>query len=210
MYAQNLAEQYREIELIVGCGDLPADYLQLFLDQLHVPLVYVSGNHDPDRHVIPGGVNMDGKLTRIRGRWICGLGGSRRYKFTGKHQYSERQMRLRILRLLPRLYLNRARCGRGMDMLVTHASPHGIHDQPDPAHAGFRAFNALIHRFHPSLMIHGHIHARRNLDPTVTELEGCRVVNVYPLRVLELEDVLVGETMHSETRMRRDRLVDEL
>jgi uncharacterized protein len=38
---------FNEIELILGCGDLPYPYLENLLTFLNVPLMYVPGNHDP-------------------------------------------------------------------------------------------------------------------------------------------------------------------
>jgi hypothetical protein len=42
----------------------------------------------------------------------------------------------------------------GLDVLITHAPPEGIHDGSG-AHAGFRAFRWLIDRFPPRYLIHG-------------------------------------------------------
>ena len=39
---------FSEIELILGCGDLPYPYLENLLTFLNVPLFYVPGNHDPN------------------------------------------------------------------------------------------------------------------------------------------------------------------
>ena len=41
--------QARPAELIVACGDLPAEYLGALMNALDVPLVFVPGNHDPDQ-----------------------------------------------------------------------------------------------------------------------------------------------------------------
>ena len=41
--------QTRLAELIVACGDLPAEYLGALMSALDVPLVFVPGNHDPDQ-----------------------------------------------------------------------------------------------------------------------------------------------------------------
>lgn len=41
--------QARSAELIVACGDLPAEYLRALMNALDVPLVFVPGNHDPDQ-----------------------------------------------------------------------------------------------------------------------------------------------------------------
>ena len=38
----------RGADLILGCGDLPFEYLGYLMNALDVPLVFVPGNHDPD------------------------------------------------------------------------------------------------------------------------------------------------------------------
>jgi hypothetical protein len=40
----------------------------------------------------------------------------------------------RILALAPRLWWNKLRHGRYLDILLTHAPPRGIHDRPDKTH----------------------------------------------------------------------------
>ena len=54
--------QARSAELIVACGDLPAEYLGALMNALDVPLVFVPGNHDPDQSGY--GVSRAGLITR--------------------------------------------------------------------------------------------------------------------------------------------------
>src|ERR1700760_4733603 len=39
----------RSAQLIVACGDLPAEYLGALMNALDLPLVFVPGNHDRDQ-----------------------------------------------------------------------------------------------------------------------------------------------------------------
>ncbi len=117
---------------------------------------------------------------------IVGLGGSRRYKPRGRHQYTEMEMGLRATKFWLRLLWGRLRGTRAFDILLAHAPPYGIHDGQDPAHIGFRAFLRLMRRGRPRLMVHGHTHTVPNLDQTVTAFEDTLVVNVYPYREIEL------------------------
>lgn len=187
LHGPNIVQRFGDVDLIVGCGDLPAYYLEYIVTQLNVPLVYVPGNHDPDQFHVPGGVNIDGRLINLNDCFILGLGGSRRYKKEGRHQYSEFEMRSRIIRLVPRLLYNRIRHRRAVDVLVTHAPPRGIHDANDQAHVGFTAFLELIHIFRPALMLHGHTHQLRNIEVTETEYKGCLITNVFPYRSVNFE-----------------------
>ncbi len=182
IYSPAVRERFADVGLIVGCGDLPAEYLEYVVTQLNVPLVYVPGNHDPDEYVVQGGQNIDGRLVKVAGISVAGLGGSRRYKAIGKHQYTETEMFYRTVRML----LTVRAGGRGVRLMVTHASPAGVHDVSDGVHDGFQAFHMLVRVGRPGYLVHGHTHAVRNLVPTETRLVDTCVVNVFPFRVIDL------------------------
>ena len=187
VYSPSVKESYKDVQLIVGCGDLPKDYLEYVVSLLDVPLVYVPGNHDLDAYAVPGGASVDGRVFRAAGLTVAGLGGSRRYKREGRHQYTEAEMRTRALWLGLRLVLRRL-AGRGrLDMLVTHAPARAIHDAPDHTHRGFQAFRGLLWAVRPRLMLHGHVHIAPNLDRRESELYGVRILNVYPVLKVELQ-----------------------
>ena len=59
----------RGADLILGCGDLPFEYLGYLMNALDVPLVFVPGNHDPDLsgyRVSRGGL----MLRAVRGAYL--------------------------------------------------------------------------------------------------------------------------------------------
>ena len=74
----------------------------------------------------------------------------------------------------------------GLDILVTHASPWGIHDQPDPAHQGFRAFLPLMERFRPRYLLHGHIHLYRG-ETQRTQYHDTTVINAYGFQFIDID-----------------------
>lgn len=187
VYGPQVREHYPGVDLILGAGDLPPFYLEYVECQYNVPMLYVPGNHDPDRYAVPGGEDVDGRAMRVRDRLVVGFGGSRRYKRDGAHQYTEAEMHLRLAPLLPRLLLRRLRLGHGMDILLTHAPPRGIHDADDLAHTGFQAFRRLIHLARPRLVVHGHVHLWAGQGRRETTLDGTRILNAYPVRLIELE-----------------------
>ena len=186
---------------MLSCGDLPSDYLEYLVSRLDVPLLYVPGNHDPSleppdmswmplRTELPPGpgpqgcVNIDGRIVQASGLRIAGLGGSIRYK-AGPNQYSQAQMRWRALKLELRTRLGRARSGRKLDILVTHAPPIGFADAVDSAHMGFVAFARLIGNLQPLLAVHGHIHPYGRQIPE-RRIKATRIVNVVPSRMIEI------------------------
>jgi Icc-related predicted phosphoesterase len=186
IYSPAITQRFKDIDLIVGCGDLPAAYLEYIVTLLPAPLVYVPGNHDPDNYIVPGGIDIDGRVIEINGCWMMGLGGSQRYKRRGKHQYTEFEMCARVARLIPRLLFNRIRYGRALDVLITHSPARGIHDGQDVAHTGFRVFLSVIRWFLPQIMLHGHTHIMQNIEVAETEYQGCRIINVFPVRKVNL------------------------
>ena len=187
--------RFHDVELVLSCGDLPPSYLEYIVSTLDVPCFYVPGNHDgePEHthygevlYQPPGSVNLDGRVLRHDGLVLAGLGGSIWYN-GGKHQYTQRTMLARVYALLPRLLWYRRLNGYGIDILITHAPPAGIHDGQG-AHAGFKALRWLIERFPPRYHIHGHIHRNYRMNPVVeTRVGGTLVVNTAGYRVLTIE-----------------------
>jgi uncharacterized protein len=169
------------VDLLVGCGDLPPDYLDGLATVYGAPLVFVRGNHDPPGHQgdYPEDAEIDGRVVTEKGLVIAGLEGSIRYS-DGPHQYTERQMLVKVLRLRIRLR------GRHPDVLITHGPPAGVNDGPDPPHRGLRAVRRAVEWMHPRLLLHGHVHPYGRDIPRETRLGGTRVINVVGHRLIDL------------------------
>ncbi len=195
LYNSNVKQQFPDIDLLIGCGDLPYYYLDFLVSAMDVPMVYVLGNHDrgtqytADGGIISsvrGGKNIHARAVECKGLLIAGLEGSMRYRAHTSQMYTEAEMRQQMARMVPRLLINRQRYGRYLDILVTHSPPFGVHDRSDIAHTGFKIFNTFIKYFRPRYLLHGHIHIYRQDTPRVTQVEETTVMNVYPYRVLDL------------------------
>jgi Icc-related predicted phosphoesterase len=188
-------------EIVIGCGDLPFEYLEYIVSRLNVPLLYVPGNHDPDLKPSDGTwsplgaepeakgpegcINVDGRVEEAGGLRVAGLGGSMRYR-PGPNQYTPAQMRWRAARIEVRARLRRSRGGRRLDVLVTHAPPEGLAGhEDDVAHRGFAAFNRLIKNLSPRLLVHGHVHPYGVRRPA-QRLGGTLIINAVPHRVIEI------------------------
>ncbi len=195
LYPLTSSGHFAEVGLVLSCGDLPYPYLEYLVTMLNAPLCYVPGNHDPEydpRRGISraeGCENVDGRVVRVRGLTVAGLGGSPRYHPQGVNQYSPSEMTRRAHRLASSLLWNRIRRGRGLDILITHSPPFGIHDEDTLAHRGLHAINWLIEWAKPRYHLHGHVHfQRRNLAPSVTTLGSTKIINVFPYQVIEIEN----------------------
>jgi Icc-related predicted phosphoesterase len=189
-----------QVALILSCGDLPFYYIEFIISMLNKPAFYVFGNHGREfeyqsgkgdawnRQTAPqGAVNLHLRTANASGLLLAGLEGSIRYNDSSEAQYTDFEMQLNILKLLPRLAYNRLRHGRWLDVLVAHSPPYGIHDKPDRAHTGFRSFLFFMRYFQPRYLLHGHIHLYRNNEATRTQYQATEVINVYPYRILDLE-----------------------
>ncbi len=214
IYSPQIKAKYADVDLVLGCGDLPFYYLEFIVTMLDVPLYYVPGNHDRREqylsdgriiHRAEGCVPLDRHTARLpavslasRRRaggadsagpslLLAGLGGSLRYNRDPGHQHTEAEMFGRALALTPQLAANRVRYGRFLDILVTHAPPRGIHDRSDPAHTGFTTFLRVMDVFQPRLLLHGHSHIYRGDTVTSSRYKGTQVINVYPYRVIDWE-----------------------
>jgi Icc-related predicted phosphoesterase len=184
LLAETRPERLAGVRLIVSCGDLPADYLEALADRLRVPLLYVRGNHDLRRYreTPPPGDDVDGRVVCVGGLRILGFEGCMWYNGDGV-QYTEREMWWRVLRARPAVWR-----ARGVDLIVTHAPPHGVHDGADPAHTGFRAFRRLLDALRPRYFVHGHTHLSYVARGARTTTVGAtQVVNAFRSVVLPCE-----------------------
>lgn len=193
LYTLCSSGHFREVDLILGCGDLPYPYLENLLTFLNKPLFYVPGNHDPSYNSentlarVEGGSNVDRRVVRFKTFLIGGLGGSIQYRPDGTNQYSQSEAYLRAFRLLPGLLLNRINYGRSLDILITHSPPFGIHDEESQSHRGLKAINWLIRVAQPRYHFHGHTHFhRQNLSPSQSIHGLTKIINVFPYKVIDL------------------------
>lgn len=147
-------EQFKDIDLIISCGDLKPQYLSFLVTLSHVPVLYVHGNHDERYITSPpeGCICIEDDIYVYKGIRIMGLGGSMRYR-PGHFQYTEKQMRKRYRRLRHKIFLK-----RGIDILVTHSPAKGLNDGTDLPHQGFAVFRDIMKKHKPKYFVHGHVH----------------------------------------------------
>jgi Icc-related predicted phosphoesterase len=186
--AANLRRHYSDIDVIVSCGDMSVAYLDFISTLLGKPLMYVRGNHDEeyDRNP-PGGINLHENMTSFKGLTFVGLEGCVRYN-KGKIQYTQSEMRHKVVRMAPQLRWQRWRKGHGVDVFVAHSPPRGIHDiEDDFPHHGFDGFVKFLDWYRPRYMLHGHVHTWDRRRDTETQYKDTMVMNINPYTVLEIE-----------------------
>jgi Icc-related predicted phosphoesterase len=143
----------------------------------------VPGNHDPRTGpgIGPRGlVDLDGRVGTVGGLRIAGLGGCVRYN-DGAHQYTQAEYDRRARRLT-----KEARRTGDVDVVLSHAPPFGLGDEPDPAHVGIEALHGVLEALRPTWHLHGHVHPYgmhkpdRRLGPTT-------IRNVIPWQLIDIE-----------------------
>jgi Icc-related predicted phosphoesterase len=163
-----------DVDAVVTLGDLSADSIAP-LASVEVPVLGVHGNHDDEGDFAALGVR-DLHLSRVEldGWSFTGFEGCVRYREGVPYQYTQREA-ARLARHMPRA-----------DVLLCHAPPRGVNDDPDdPAHVGFQALRAWVLHHEPAYVLHGH----STPDPRtrVYRLGRTQVIWVRGARIVELD-----------------------
>jgi Icc-related predicted phosphoesterase len=156
-------------------------------------MFFVHGNHDPEvefghageRRQPWGAVNLDNKVIWHKGLILAGFEGSINYS-NKRHQYSQSEMWLKVIRVVPKLLWNKMRHGRGLDVLVTHSPAWGVTDCPDSAHRGFKALRWLLEKFEPRYHLHGHVHQFDRSQDCKEKFNATTIINAHPYKRVEI------------------------
>lgn len=208
IYNQNVKEVFPDVDAVLCAGDLPLDYIDFIVSVLNKPTYWIFGNHNleayknyhGEREFIPGrdenqkyhgGNYMGFKITECpnlliidpktgnqRPLLLAGISGSLKYN-NGKCQFTDTQMKFKLLKMVPQLIKNKMKYGTYLDIFLTHASPRHIHDHEDPCHKGFECFNWFLQKYKPALMVHGHIHLYDMREERIGKYYDTTIVNAY-------------------------------
>lgn len=175
-------ERFKDIELVISCGDLKADYLEYIANMIKAPVLYVNGNHDT-RYLEkpPGGcIPIDDKIFVYKNIRILGLGGSIDYN-KGVFQYSQKEMHKRVLKLKLSLWKH-----KGFDILVTHSPAKGIGDGKDICHQGFEAFVDVLNKYSPKYFFYGHQHLEYGNGARKMIYNTTITINAFKYHIIEI------------------------
>ena len=203
VYSPQIKERFADVDIILSAGDLPFDYLDYIVSTLNKPLFFIFGNHHIEElkhykkimdtpfvqteceYLGCGAIHLGTKVKKEGNLLLAGLGGSMRYN-NGLNQYTDFEMYLEIIKLIPRLLWNRIIRGRYVDILLTHAPPKGIHDKNDKCHLGFKAYLWFMKVFKPKYLVHGHIHLYDLAETRCTKWNKTLVINAFSHYVINL------------------------
>ncbi|TFG49991.1 MAG: hypothetical protein E4H33_01125 [Anaerolineales bacterium] len=186
---KDIYEIYKDVDLILSCGDLPYYHIEKLFQLYEVPVLYVRGNHDPrveyGKHGPiygpRGGIDLHNQVVILNNLIFAGLEGSLPYK-DGPFLYSQGEMWRFVLGLIPRLMWKKLLYGRFLDVFIAHSPPFGIHDQDNNIHGGYKAFRWLIKTFKPAYFFHGHIHVYTEDQVVESIVDQTKVINTYGYR----------------------------
>jgi Icc-related predicted phosphoesterase len=167
--------RHHQPDAVVLLGDLEPEWL----DQLgrfgDLPVMGVYGNHDDGRYLeARNTTDLHLQWADVGTMRFAGFQGCVRYKRGAPLQYTQAEAS-RLARRIP-----------AADVLLSHAPPRGIHEEPDDrAHEGFDGLRDYIDRHRPAFVLHGHTPAppRRAVQQGATT-----VIHVVGARLLELPD----------------------
>jgi uncharacterized protein len=158
-------------DAVICCGDLDLAWIEA-LREVDLPKLGVYGNHDAAYMPALGISDLHLRRIEVGGVAFAGFEGCVRYR-DGEHQFTQEEAAV-LARGLP-----------AADVLVCHAPPAGVNDEPgDRAHLGFDALREWVSANVPRLVLHGHTHPRPGGG--VRRVGSSRVVHVTGARIVEL------------------------
>lgn len=204
-------EKFKDIDLIISCGDLSKSYLEFLVDTIKKDLFFVEGNHPAIKHsskscfekVISkvyedknyfdyGGINLHSRIHIYKNYILVGFEGSMEYN--GKNfQYSEKDMTKIVnkvsFEIKKQQFMDFIFRRKKKDIIVvSHAPVYQIHDKNDVCHKGFDCFRTFIKKFNPVLWLHGHIHYEGQTNEQISRLNNTLVVNAYGIHLLDINN----------------------
>ncbi len=174
-------EHFKDVELILSCGDVKAEYLSFLVTMINAPLFYVPGNHNKSYLQNPpeGCESADDGLIVYKGIRIVGLGGSINYN-NKEYQYTEEQMAKRIGKLKRTIKKH-----KGFDILLAHSPAAGLGDGTDRAHMGFKCFVEMLDTYSPKYFFHGHQHLCYGRFPRSLQYKDTTIINAYGYHLID-------------------------
>ena len=110
IYSVSIRDHYSDVDMAIGCGDLPYYYLEFIVSMLDIPTFFVRGNHDKvmeygeagPRAAPHGVVDLHRKIAVCENFILAGIEGSLRYR-PGPYQYTQSEMWSFVFLMVPTL-----------------------------------------------------------------------------------------------------------
>lgn len=159
-----------QADVVVSCGDVDDRMILEAAEAYGCSTMFaVKGNHDLGSPFPAPIVDVHLRVYEHDGVTFGGMNGSWKYKPVGHFLHTQSEAALLLSTLAP------------VDVVVSHNSPQGIHDQEDEVHYGFLGLRLYIDRAKPKILVHGHQHVDKE-----SVVGGTRVIGVYGHKMIEL------------------------
>lgn len=193
IYRVGFPEGLPDIDMVLAAGDVSGDYLEFVATKLPKPVVYVQGNHNNEmvreegEYRAPAGVICaHERVIEVAGLTIAGWGGVPQYREKGSGQYTAAQGWQGFAKIAMQLETRKLLGRKPLDILLTHAPPLGPHAGSDYAHRGCPSITQLLTRYHPQVLVHGHIHEYEG-KRVEYQAGKTRVINAYGYKMIEID-----------------------
>lgn len=193
IYSSNAKERFKNIDLILSCGDLPFNYYEFIMSTLNKPLFYVMGNHEQSKDSEYRNFfdkyntrNLTGKVIDYNGIIIGGLSNCKKSGKDAEFDTTECGQHFEIMKMKPALWKNKIFKKHYIDIFVTHSPAYKLNDlETDLCHSGFKAYTKFIDKYSPKYNIHGHIHLYDKNQNRIFNYKNTTIINVYEYYVLD-------------------------
>ncbi len=206
VYSNNIKSRFEHVDMVISAGDLKQSYYDFIVSNLNKPLYFLFGNHKlkgieyysrkyrdmeyvrlkkEEDEPTSGAKYLDNRIYNENNLLIAGLDGSMWYN-GGQNQYTETGMIFKVMRLIPRLLVNRIVHKRYLDILVTHSPPYGFYNNKDRCHTGFKIFLWFMRTFKPKYLIHGHIHLYNRNEKRMWLYHTTTIINAFNHCIINL------------------------
>lgn len=162
----------KDYDCCILLGDHSSEDLSKILQIVPIDKIYgVLGNHDSwDKYKQFGISDLNGKVIKIKGAKVAGIGGSFKYKNVSDYVLYTHEESVKIAENM-----------RNADILVTHDIPY-LNDNHNPAHDGLKGITKYIYKNHVPIHIHGHLHE----DSKKVLKNGTISIGVYITKIIEI------------------------
>ena len=165
---------HHQPDAVVLLGDLSPEWVDPLGRFSDLPVMGVYGNHDDGKYLeARNTTDLHLCWAEVGDLRFAGFEGCVQYRHGAPLQYTQKEA-TRMARKLP-----------NADVLLSHAPPAGVHEEPhdDRAHEGFEALREYIWRVQPRLALHGHTpppprRAERIGGTKVVHVVGAALVDV--------------------------------
>ncbi len=188
-------ERFKDISVLLSCGDLPERYVRTVAESLSRPYFFVLGNHDLGRKKITKlnkTKNIGFKFKKCEGALFLGFYGSEKYNTTNDdNQIGQITNTIMVLWIIIKYFFLLKFIGRKKLIVISHNTPI-FNKKDDKTHRGFWAYGLVIKLLTPEVWIHGHTHLKTMYIDKIVKKDKTKIINIYGYKIIDIDDEKVS------------------